>query len=174
MAVSIEQLTAGQPIGTEEQDWGQHRLRLNAYAGALEVPEALVTSVRGVVVRHAQVLLMKAPDGYHIMPGGRREAGEDYVGTVRREVREESGWMVDVGERLGVLHFHHLTPRPAGHSYPYPDFLQLVYACAALRKIGDGDGEWDVPVGFTSIDELAQRDIGPVQMWFARSLLEGP
>ena len=172
MAVSIEQLTAGQPIGTEEQDWGQHRLRLNAYAGALEVPDALVTSVRGVVVRHAQVLLMKAPDGYHIMPGGRREAGEDYVGTLRREVREESGWMVDVGECLGVLHFHHLTPRPAGHSYPYPDFLQLVYACAALRKVGDGDGEWDVPVGFTSIDALDEAEIGAVQMWFARAVLE--
>lgn len=173
MAVSIEQLAAGQPIGTEEQDWGQHRLRLNAYAGAMEVPDALVTSVRGVVVRRAQVLLMKAPDGYHIMPGGRREAGEDYVETVRREVREESGWMVDVGERLGVLHFHHLTPRPAGHAYPHPDFLQLVYACIALRKIGDGDGEYDVPVGFTRIDDLERSDIGPVQMWFARALLEG-
>ena len=172
MAVSLELLATLQPIGTEEQDWGEHRLRLNAYAGDLEVPDVLVTSVRGLVVRSAKVLLMEAPDGHHIMPGGRREAGEDYTQTLRREVREESGWMVDVGACLGVLHFHHLTPKPAGYAYPYPDFLQLVYACVALRQVGEGDGEWDAPVGFASIDALAQSDIGPVQMWFARALLE--
>ena len=173
MAMSIAGLDAMVPIGSEEQDWGgRHRMRMHAYAGALEVPDALVSSVRGIVLRGREVLLMKSPDARHIWPGGRRETGEGYAETLRREVREETGWAVDVGERLGVLHFHHLTPKPQDYAYPYPDFLQLVYACSALQKIGDGDGEWDVPVGFVSIDALDEAEIGAVQMWFARALLE--
>ena len=33
--------------------------------------------------------------------------------------------------QFAVLHFHHLTPKPAGHEYPYPDFLQPIFAVEA-------------------------------------------
>lgn len=32
---------------------------------------------------------------------------------------------------LGFLHFHHLSPRPPGHPYPHPDFVQVVYVAQA-------------------------------------------
>jgi 8-oxo-dGTP pyrophosphatase MutT (NUDIX family) len=41
--------------------------------------------------------------------------------TVRREVLEETGWAIDPPKLLGVKHFRHLTPKPAGYSCPYPD-----------------------------------------------------
>ena len=170
--MSIEQLAALPAVATEEQVWGEHRLRLNAYAGGLDVPDALVTSVRGVLALADRVLVMKAPDGQHLMPGGRREPGEGYFDTLRREMREETGWEVEVGDMLGVLHFRHLTPKPEGHAYPYPDFLHLVYACTAARKVGVGDGEWDVPVGFSALEDLPRQELGSVQMWFGRALLE--
>ncbi|MCR2813013.1 NUDIX hydrolase [Microbacterium sp. zg.Y1090] len=36
------------------------------------------------------------------MPGGGMEPGEDPVQTVRREVREETGYRVEVGDLLGI------------------------------------------------------------------------
>lgn len=36
------------------------------------------------------------------LPGGGMEAGEDPEQTVRREVREETGYRVEVGELLGI------------------------------------------------------------------------
>ena len=41
--------------------------------------------------------------GLWTVPGGRVESGEYLAEAVRREVREETGVSVDVGELLGVL-----------------------------------------------------------------------
>ena len=76
------------------------------------------------------VLVVRDPSGQHIMPGGRLEAGESPEDALRREVLEETGWTIARPQQIGFRHFHHLTPKPDGWSYPYPDFLQVVYACA--------------------------------------------
>ena len=34
---------------------------------------------------------------------------------------------------VGLAHFQHLTPKPEGYRYPFPDFLHLVYAATADR-----------------------------------------
>lgn len=173
MAMSLDELAAREPIARWEEVWGgENRLSLSAYAGDLDVPEELVTSVRGVVSQGDRVLLMRSPDDLHIVPGGRREPGERYIDTLRREVHEETGWEVNVIDLLGVMHFRHLTPMPEGYRYPYPDFLHLIYGCTALSKTGVEDREWDVPVGFKTLEELEHERIRPAQLWFARALLE--
>ena len=65
------------------------------------------------------------------MTGGRREPGETLEETLRREVLEETGWTLRAPTPLGFLHFRHLSPRPPGHPYPHPDFVQVVYRARA-------------------------------------------
>lgn len=116
----------------ETYDWPAVRFAVNSYLHGTPPPTEFITSVRAVVLRDQAVFVVQDPDGYHIIPGGRREAGESFVETVVREVLEETGWQVTVGPLLGFKHFHYLTPPPPEVSAPYPDFVQLVYVAKAV------------------------------------------
>lgn len=90
-------------------------------------PDDFITSVRAVILNDERVLVVRDPESVHILPGGRRERGESLKQTLRREVVEETGWEIHDIRRLGIKHFHHLTPKPVGYLYPYPDFFQVIY-----------------------------------------------
>jgi ADP-ribose pyrophosphatase YjhB (NUDIX family) len=122
----------------EDYRWGELRLHVTSLLCRDLPPQELITSARAVVLRAGGVLVVRDPTGVHILPGGRRQAGETLERTVRREVLEETGWAIDPPRLLGVKHFRHLTPKPAGYSYPYPDFFQIVYAAQAHRFDPDG------------------------------------
>jgi 8-oxo-dGTP pyrophosphatase MutT (NUDIX family) len=79
----------------------------------------------------------RALDGEQILPGGRREQGETLEQTLRREVIEETGWAIDAPRLLGCLHFHHLSSKPPGYAYPYPDFVQPVFIANAVRYVSE-------------------------------------
>ena len=91
----------------------------------------LVTSVRCIVLRRDEVLVVHTEAGPHILPGGRREPGETVEQTLRRELLEETGWTVAHFRLIGCLRLRHLTPRPDGYPFPYPEFQHLVYAAEA-------------------------------------------
>jgi 8-oxo-dGTP pyrophosphatase MutT (NUDIX family) len=111
---------------------GVHRLERRLYVTPAEPPDALVSSVRAVVFRKGSVATIRDPDGSnHVIPGGRREAGEAQDAALAREIAEETGWRFTAAKRFGFLHFRHLTPRPDGYAYPYPDFFQTLYAVEA-------------------------------------------
>jgi len=74
------------------------------------------------------VLVVRDPVRKHILPGGRREVSESLLQTLEREVAEETGWTLTLVMLLGFKHFHHLSPKPADYPFPYPDFLQAIYA----------------------------------------------
>lgn len=95
----------------------------------------LVTSVRAIVLSGTQVVVVRDPTRQHSLPGGRREPAESIVQTLRREVLEETGWVVGPVRVLGIKHFHHLTARPADYAYPYPDFLQLIYVATGEHRL---------------------------------------
>ena len=116
----------------ETYDWPAARFAVNTYLHTMPPPAEFITSVRAVVLRDQEVLVVQDPDGYHIIPGGRREAGESLSETVVREVLEETGWQVTVGPLLGFKHFRDLTLRPPEVSAPYLDFVQLVYVAKAV------------------------------------------
>jgi len=95
-------------------------------------PLSLVTSVRAILTRGPQIMVMRDPDGEHIVPGGRLDYGEGLLEALRRELLEETGWSVrGEPELIGLFHYHIHSPKPAGHRYPYPDFLQLLYRAEA-------------------------------------------
>jgi 8-oxo-dGTP diphosphatase len=88
---------------------------------------AYPVSVKGVVVDHDRVLLLLNERGEWDLPGGRPEAGEDHRVALAREVREETGLSVEVGEALDEQLFEVLPGR----------FVRVLpFACRLLR---DGD-----------------------------------
>ncbi len=112
----------------------QIKLRSSTFVDEAQPPDDLVTSVKAIVFSGTNVLVARNPSGVHIFPGGRREAGEALDQALLREIFEETGLHVDIGKRLGFLVYHHLTPLPEGYSYPYPEFVNVVYVARAHDK----------------------------------------
>lgn len=148
-------------LADEPVVWGQGtgaiRLRLISYLTAETPPLAYVTSVRAIVFRGDEVLVVRDPDGYHVIPGGRREAGETLEETLRREVLEETGWALGAIAPLGLLHFRHLDPQPPG-PHPYPDFLNVVYMaeaeCFVPGALVMGEQAYELEAGFRPFAEV--------------------
>jgi 8-oxo-dGTP pyrophosphatase MutT (NUDIX family) len=165
-------LAALRPGPEEIYEWpGGVRLRTVCYLGDELPPPELVTSVRGIVLRENQVLVVRDPESMHILPGGRRNAGETLEETLRREVLEETGWQLATPQLLGIIWLRHLTPRPPDHPYPYPDFLQLVYCAQATHYLPECReiGGYEVGSSFYPLAELASLPLSEGQRFFLRA-----
>lgn len=126
------------PLVEERQDWLGGDIELlqtratYALTEADSPPAGWVTSVRALLTRGSRIMVVRDPDGEHILPGGRVGKGEAAREALVRELLEETGWSVRCEPVLiGMFHYHIHSPRPADYSYPYPDFLQLLYRAEA-------------------------------------------
>lgn len=144
--MSLDELLGGAPaLYAGEVIWPDAiRLAVGVYPCTSAPAPELVSSVRGVVFKGAKVIVVDDQVASHVMPGGRIEAGETMDGALRRELLEECGWTISTPRLFGLIHFRHLTPRPEGYRYPYPDFIQLLfvgeaeaYSRAALKRAGE-------------------------------------
>ncbi len=130
----LKRFIAGRsPATSETVVWKPQTLEftMTTYLASEMVPDDLVTSARCIVVRDGKVLTVTDRDGVmHILPGGRREPGETLRETALREVREETGLEVVGLRQVGVMLFEHLTSKPKDYPYPYPHFMQVVFAAA--------------------------------------------
>lgn len=126
-------------------------LRIASHLGAADLPDELVTGVRVLVVVDGGLVVCTNQRGLaHPWPGGRRDGRETLEQTAVREVREETGWMLDPGsvEPIGFLHLHNMgDPNPP---YPHPDTLQLVVRATAIERVAD---DWTDTEGY----ELSSR-----------------
>jgi 8-oxo-dGTP pyrophosphatase MutT (NUDIX family) len=148
------------PAAQHRITWsGGIRLQVSAYPTPTAVPDELITSIRCIVRVDHRVIVCQAPDELHIWPGGRREPGETYEQTAQREVREETGWLIDPGDLqlLGFLHFRLIDPAPPGHPYPHPDFLQLVYTAPAREHADPHATSWTDVEGWEECHQLLTR-----------------
>ncbi|HYI06604.1 MAG TPA: NUDIX hydrolase [Reyranella sp.] len=68
-------------------------------------------SVKAILIHRDRVLLLLNERGEWDLPGGRPDPGEDHRAALKREVREEAGLTVDVGEALGDYLFEVLPGR---------------------------------------------------------------
>lgn len=151
--LSLYLASLGAPVCEEYVTWGRQVLRVQSYLGDGDPPADYVTSVRCVVLRGEQVLVVRDPEELHIIPGGRRERDEAFEQTAIREVSEETGWLVGNLRLIGVKHFYHLSPKPSRYPYPFPVFLQLVYTGQALRYDAGAREEkgWEIGAEFVAI-----------------------
>lgn len=69
-------------------------------------PHAFPVSVKGVVLRHERVLLLRNERDEWELPGGKLELGEDPAACLVREIAEEVGWTVTAGPILDVWQYH--------------------------------------------------------------------
>jgi len=92
---------------------------------------ALPISVKGVVIHEGRVLLLLNERDEWDLPGGRPEPGEDYRAALTREVREETGLSVEVGDALDEYLFEVLPDKLPGR------FVRILpFTCRMLK---DGD-----------------------------------
>jgi 8-oxo-dGTP pyrophosphatase MutT (NUDIX family) len=161
------------PSTEELVHWDDLRLRVTSYLTTDFPPLVFVTSVRAIVLNGSSVILVRAPDGTHILPGGRREEGEALTDTLRREVLEETGWTIDQLQLLGVKHYHHLTPMPLDYRYPYPDFLQIIYRARAQQYLPEAreiDG-YELETKFIRTAEALRLPLMPSDHMWLRTVL---
>lgn len=157
----------------EQVEWPPSRLRVRTYLTSTLPPLGLVTSVRAVVRKSNHILVVRDPLSVHILLGGRREASETLLQTLEREILEETGWTIETPRLLGLVHFHHLTPKPAGYRYPFPDFLHVVYETTAgrydvLQREADG---YELEAGFLPLPTVLELPISQGERVFLQAII---
>ncbi len=87
-------------------------------------------SARGIIIHQNQILLNNFGKGeYYNIPGGGVEPGETIRQAVKREVLEESGLDVSVGEMIFTLEYE---PHHSDFLYGERPQLSLVFACELI------------------------------------------
>lgn len=72
-----------------------------------------------------EVILVQAPNGAYFLPGGEIESGETHLETIKREMLEEVGFDVYVGEYLGeAIEYFYSSHRDT--YYEHPGFFYVV------------------------------------------------
>jgi len=122
-------------------------------------PTEVRVSVSAVVRRRGEpdrILLMRRSDNEHWgLPGGYVEPGESVRSAAEREVREETGYEIEVGRLVGV----YSDPRAQVIDYGDGRRVHAINLCfeavaGAQRELGTPDETLDL--GFFAVDALPQ------------------
>jgi 8-oxo-dGTP diphosphatase len=107
-----------------------------------EFPQSPLVSVGAVVVHEGRVLLVRRGSeplkGHWTLPGGVLEVGETLVEGVVREVREETGLLVEPLELVELLDRIHREGSRVRYHYVIADYLCRVTG-GELRAASDAD-----------------------------------
>lgn len=87
--------------------------------------------------------VLQTDDGGHwALPGGRMERGESPLETLKREVLEETGYLIEVGELIGI------------YSTPWQDRLVLCFNATILHR-----GLWEATSEITAVGFFSRNDL---------------
>jgi 8-oxo-dGTP diphosphatase len=148
-------------VAREIVNWSEMRFDVQTYVTQQMPPFELITSAKAIVRNETNVMTVRDPERVHILPGGRRENQEELEQTLLREILEETGWEVADPRLLGTKHFHHLTPKPSEYSYPYPDFLQIIFVVNAVKYIAGARqvNGYELEAEFKPLQEVERLDL---------------
>lgn len=124
---------------------------------ASETPPVIVSA--GVIIEGARVLLSQRKTGTHLagaweFPGGKVEPGEDPRDALARELEEELGIDVAVGEPLEITL----------HRYPTKSVLLLFFAASRLTGSPEPRAIDVAAVRWASVDELRDEEFPPADV----------
>jgi 8-oxo-dGTP diphosphatase len=125
-----------------------------------EYPDRPVVGVGGVVIREGRVLLIRRGaeplKGTWSIPGGTLELGETLDEGVRRELQEETGLEVRVGDLIEAFErvFRDGDGRPRYH------FVILDYLCEALAGTPRPGGDV-TEIALAREEDLARYELTP-------------
>jgi len=141
-------------------EWPVGPINVEAHLGVVDLPDELVLSVRCIVFVGDEIVVCTNRHGSHPWPGGRREPGETFEQTACREVREETGWILDPASlrQLGWLRLEHQSPAPDDHPFPHPDFFQVVFTGRATHRDDAQGGSWTDTEGYEESSRLVSPD----------------
>jgi 8-oxo-dGTP pyrophosphatase MutT (NUDIX family) len=165
------------PAATETVTWPGSVLDVAAYLTPVAPPPELVTSVRCIVEVDDRVVVCETPNDTHVVPGGRREPGETFEATARREVHEETGWLINESDLrlIGFLYFRPTEALLDDNPHLPPGFLQVVYTAPARAHHTEPAAHWTDVEGWESghrllsASELDQIQLPAVQRAFLRA-----
>ena len=107
--------------------------------------------VRGAIIREGKILLIQEKtDGCWAMPGGWADIGDFPAETVKREVREESGFHVQVQKVIAVYDANHVAPLEFYHAY------KIIFQCSIT------DGEPTPSHETLAVDFFAMETLPPL------------
>ena len=121
-------------------------------------------SVKGVLVRDSQVLLLKNEREEWELPGGKLELGEEPPACVAREITEETGLPVTTGPILDAWQYHIREGR---------DVLIVTYGCHLEGSQSPTLSNEHKEIGFFTLAEVGglNMPVGykhSIKSWFAR------
>jgi ADP-ribose pyrophosphatase YjhB (NUDIX family) len=118
--------------------------------------------VRAVIIQTGEILLVRQiGEEKWTLPGGWADVGLSLSEAVVKEVREESGYLVEPVRILAV------QDRPRHNLPPIPEHTWKVFVQASIRQAGEPDGLETDGVGFFSLDQLPPLSTGrvtPIQL----------
>lgn len=157
-------------FGEWQEAWLGVPLHLRAGLSDEPPPVAFVGSVRAVVLRGAEVLVVRTPAPL-LTVGGRREPGEALEQTLRREVAEETGWLVCPLGVIGFIHVRHLDGQRPAWGRPAPDFVDPVFAAVAEHFDGRRRSPGEAGGVFVPVERAERLGLSEVDRVFLRAAL---
>ena len=129
--------------------------------GTREYPDRPLVGVGGVVIADGRTLLIRrgsAPlQGQWSIPGGMLELSESIAEGVRRELAEETGLEVRVGDLIEV--FERIVPGEDGRTRYH--FVILDYLCEMVSGVAHA-GSDVTDVAWAREDELERYSLTPI------------
>lgn len=126
------------------------------------IPHHVVTAA--VIRQGEKVLITRRPfkgllGGLWEFPGGKQEKGEDLSSCLQREIQEELGMKIQIGEELGT------------YRHAYSHFRVTLHAFACRYLAGEPRAVQVAEFAWVTLDKLSQYPMGKIDRQISQTLL---
>lgn len=117
----------------------------------------LSVHVYGIAIKNGKILISPQYDGYDF-PGGTAEKGETHIDTLVREIKEETGYLVEPIELLNIYtsFFHHIKKNKDYQSYLIYYLVKIVDGKISNEGFDEDEKEYAKTAKWVNIEELSK------------------